>query len=123
MWLSQHSAPPDIAAHNNATDRPGESLSPPAAPTLLAIFSALSGANLPALARGLEQFINHLEKTGEEVAGDNEGFWTWLAAGVVAAVAREIARRQIKGQMDPATLRQQEVLIHLHRRKFDERRF
>jgi hypothetical protein len=68
----------------------------PAPAELPGVLAALSSGDLSALGRGLGQFLNRLEKAGEELVGDGDGLRPWLIAGAAAATACEIARRQLK---------------------------
>jgi hypothetical protein len=81
-------------------DPSGETVEPPPAQpepaALPGVLSALSTGDLTALGRELGQFLNRIEKAGEELVGDGDGLRPWLIAGAAAATACEIARRQLK---------------------------
>jgi hypothetical protein len=69
-------------------------VSPPAAAAL----SALVPVNVAALESGMRQFLEHLERLGDGLAGHGEwtGWDLWIVAGATAGVACEIARRQLR---------------------------
>ena len=84
-------------------DASGESVAEPPAeptPTLPGMLAALPAVDLAALGRGLEQFMDRIERVGEQIVGDGEGLRPWLIAAAAATAACEIARRQIQRTED-----------------------
>jgi hypothetical protein len=64
------------------------------------MLAALPAVDLAALGRGLEQFMDRIERVGEQIVGDGEGLRPWLIAAAAATAACEIARRQIQRTED-----------------------
>jgi hypothetical protein len=105
---------PDAAAPHGrrgdaAAEGAWEALSPPVtlegerpeeaapAPPRLDVLAVLAPGALPALGAGMQQFLEQLERMGQRLGEDRaeNGLWPWLVAGAAAAVACEIARRQL----------------------------
>jgi hypothetical protein len=61
-------------------------------PTLAFITSAVDVARL---SRGFRNFLDGIERSAESVS-ETDGLRTWIVAGVAAAVACELARRQLR---------------------------
>jgi len=70
-------------------------LPPPHASGALPLLPLL---DLPSLEHGLRQLLGQLERVGERLAPprDGTGLCLWIVAGTAAAVACEIARRQLR---------------------------
>jgi hypothetical protein len=62
------------------------------------VLAFLPSLDLAGLEQGIQQFLDQLERVGERLLGDGDGggLGVWLAAGVAAAVACEIGRRQLR---------------------------
>jgi hypothetical protein len=54
-----------------------------------------SAVDIARLSRGFKQFLDGIERTAERVS-ESDGLRTWIAAGAVAAIACELARRQLR---------------------------
>jgi hypothetical protein len=70
----------------------------PAPGALPGVLAAFPAADLTALGRGLQQFLDRLESAGRDLVGDGDGagLRPWVVAAGTAAAACEIARRQWK---------------------------
>jgi hypothetical protein len=73
------------------------------APLVSGVLTDLAVPDLPALERDLGVFLGNLEQMGQRLTHDPEGggLYPWLLAGVTAAVACEIARRQLRRPIVP----------------------
>lgn len=60
--------------------------------------AVLPSLNLSALEQGLQQFLQGLEKLGPRWTGNETAttWWPWIVAGVTAAAACEITRRELR---------------------------
>jgi hypothetical protein len=67
-------------------------------PEVSGALSVLPPFDLSILERGMRQFLEQVEETGSALAWpeDGTGLGVWVVAGATAAVACEIARRQLK---------------------------
>jgi hypothetical protein len=62
------------------------------------LLTALPTSNLQAIESGMQRFLEQLDQLGQTLAAsrDSAGLGVWFVAGAAAAVACEIARRQLK---------------------------
>jgi hypothetical protein len=68
------------------------------APHVSGALAALPSFNLSALEQSIEQFLKGLEKLGPRLALEESAssWWPWIVAGVAAATACEITRRELR---------------------------
>jgi hypothetical protein len=64
-----------------------------------AVLSAFPGLKLSEVEQGMREFLDQLERLGQGAAGrvGGGGLSLWVAAGVLALAACEMARRQLRG--------------------------
>ena len=101
-WLDNHPLVTPGTSPSPMGEVPGEEA--PAAelvlPSLPApdVLSALWPWGLSTVERGMEQFLQQLDRMGQRLGRhhDDQGLWPWLVAGAAAATACEIARRQLR---------------------------
>jgi len=84
--------------------QPAETTLPVPAAAERGPLAALPAVDIAALGRGLERFLDRIERAGEELVGDGEGLRPWLVAGAAAAAACEIARRQFRRAAEMAVV-------------------
>jgi hypothetical protein len=68
------------------------------APQLSGVLTALPSLGLATLERGMQRFLEQLEQTAEDPLPNAtcSDLWLWVVAGLAAATACELARRQWK---------------------------
>jgi hypothetical protein len=62
------------------------------------VLSVLTPFDVSALELGMQKFLEHMNQMSRDLVKDQEGsgLWPWVAAVGAAALACEIARRQVK---------------------------
>jgi hypothetical protein len=71
-------------------------------PAVSGVLTALRPLDLPTLERGMQQFLEQLERMGQHLTrpGDGTGLYAWAVAGAAAALACEIGRRHLRRPVD-----------------------
>jgi hypothetical protein len=84
--------PASAASASRRSEAGGGKPDSPIRPSLVSIVSAVDVARLT---RGFNEFLESVERTAERVA-ESDGLRPWIVAGAAAAVACELARRQLR---------------------------
>jgi hypothetical protein len=75
-------------------------------PAVASVLTALRPLDLPALERGMQRFLEQLDRIGQRLTGPREagGLYAWIAAGAAAVLACEMGRRQLRRPAEAAEL-------------------
>jgi hypothetical protein len=84
---------PAAGGGEQAGEGPGPTPAPPSG-----VLAVLPPGDLSALELGMRRFLNQLEQMGQRLACPPEGtgLWPWVVAAAAAAVACDLARRQLR---------------------------